>query len=121
MPVLSWNAAETEQLTNLFHEGLSFSRIAKAIGGKTKNSCISKSKRIGLPHRGQIIAACERTPREPVKRSPRPRPKILVYDETRQGFVAPPVKTVDSKDWRCDLIGLRDCTCRFPLWDTPED
>jgi hypothetical protein len=66
---------------------------------------------------------CTQTP-PIVKRSPRPRtpqPKTLVYDETRQGFVAPPVKTVDSRDWRCDIIGLKDRNCRFPLWDAPND
>jgi GcrA cell cycle regulator len=117
MPAFSWNEAETEQLTTLFHEGLSFSQIAKNIATKTKNSCISKSKRIGLPHRGQMIAACEQTPREPVKRAPRPRIKATA--ETPKPVA--PVKSGDSKDWRCTILQLKDCSCRFPLWETPED
>jgi hypothetical protein len=128
MPAFSWNEAETQQLTTLFHEGLSFSRIAGVIGSKTKNSCISKSKRIGLPHRGQMIAACERTPsmsifsplqdgqknRHCVKHSPRPH--VRETAETPK-----PVAAVDSRDWRCDILGLKDRSCRFPLWDAPED
>jgi hypothetical protein len=103
MPVLSWNQTETEQLTILFHEGLSFSRIAREIGTKTKNSVISKSKRIGLPHRGHVIA-CARTPQEPVKHAPVLKP-------------APPVTSVDSRDYSCTIHELRDRSCRFPLWD----
>jgi len=113
MPRYAWNEAETGQLMSLFHEGLSFSLIAREIGTKTKNSVISKSKRIGLPHRGHVIA-CERTPRDPVKHSPRPH--IQETAETPK-----PVPTVDSRDWRCDIIGLKDRSCRFPLWDAPED
>jgi len=113
MPAFSWNEAETQQLTTLFHEGLSFSQIAREIGTKTKNSVISKSKRIGLPHRGHVIA-CERTP--VVKHSPRPR---IRKEETPKPVA--PVMNVDSRDWRCDIIGLKDRSCRYPLWEMPED
>jgi hypothetical protein len=108
MPVLSWNESETEQLMTLFHEGVSFSQIAKAIGSKTKNSCVGKSKRLGLPHRGHIMA-CERF-------SPAGRPRIRETAETSR-----PVPPVHSRDYRCTIIELRDRSCRYPLWsDTGE-
>jgi hypothetical protein len=112
MPRYAWNEAETSLLTSLFHEGLSFRLIANAIGSKTKNACVSRSKRIGLKPRVRVIA-CERTPRE-VKHSPRPR--IRETAETPK-----PVPAVNSRDWRCDIIGLKDRSCRFPLWDEPCD
>ena len=112
MPVFSWNQAETEQLTILFHEGLSFSRIAKEIGTKTKNSVISKSKRIGLPHRGRAMA-CERMPSDPVKHA--------VARNCTPLLKLPPVTSVDSRDYSCTIYQLRDRSCRYPLWDEPCD
>jgi len=110
MPRYAWNEAQTEELATLFHQGLSFSLISKEIG-KSKNACVGKSKRIGLPHRGHVIA-CERTPRDPIKHSPRPHIR-----ETPKS-----VPTVDSRDWRCSIYDLKDRSCRYPLWsDEPCD
>jgi GcrA cell cycle regulator len=111
MPRYAWNETETNQLATLFHRGLSFSLIGKEIG-KSKNSVISRSKRIGLPHRGKVIA-CERTPPDPVKRSPRPR--------TRETAQATPVASVDSRDYSCTIYELRDRSCRYPLWSDEGD
>jgi len=104
MPRYAWNEAETDELAILFHRGLPFSLIGKEIG-KSKNACVSKSKRIGLPHRGRAMA-CERA--EPVKRAPILKP-------------APPVTSVDSRDYSCTIYQLRDRSCRYPLWDEPCD
>lgn len=46
----SWPAEKTAKLKRLHGEGLTFSQIAKRMG-KTRNACIGKANRLGLPIR----------------------------------------------------------------------
>lgn len=46
-----WTEERTAQLTQLWHEGLSFSCIAAEIGGVSRNAAIGKASRMGLTGR----------------------------------------------------------------------
>ncbi len=49
---MSWTDDRVEKLKELWGDGMSASRIAKALGGVTRNAVIGKVHRLGLSNRG---------------------------------------------------------------------
>jgi hypothetical protein len=67
-----WTDDRIDRLKTLFAEGLSFSQIARALGGVTRNGCISKAHRIGLGARARVaVPKAPRVPKAPQRRVPR--------------------------------------------------
>ncbi len=77
-----WTNERVARLRELFHAGVSFSGIAKDLGGVTRNAVIGKASRIGLPGRSERQPSAPRVPRVPrplaaervVVRASRPAP-----------------------------------------------
>lgn len=55
MPALSWTPDEDATLRKLHAEDMPFKAIAARLEGRTRNSCIGRSKRLGLPGRPNPI------------------------------------------------------------------
>lgn len=102
-----WNKARINDLTTLFHQGLSFSLIAVELG-VSKNAACGKAHRMGLQPRFELTACKPREIRSPpFRHAMKPTaPVAPIVMET-----AP-----ESVDYRCTILGLNDCTCRWPLW-----
>lgn len=99
---------ERETLLRKFHaEGLSFGQIAKRIIGTTRNGCIGKAQRLGLPPRGQAYLPSK--PRKPrfrhaslVKRLNQIRGGDPSHCDARgEGVSTPPVEALPAppSDW----------------------
>lgn len=112
---MSWDEETIEQLKALYAEGLSFSQIARALGnGLTRNACLGKASRLGLPMRGQGTQPRARsTPRinalPSAPKPPKPLPAQALGD-----FADP--------EHACTLLELKGTSCRWPIGDpTSED
>jgi GcrA cell cycle regulator len=96
-----WTDARIDRLKTLYAEGLSFSQIARALGGVTRNGCIGKAHRIGLEPRAK--ASVPKVPRVP--KAPR-----TAHQAT--GRPLPPARApvfVEGRTVPGDAIG-----CQFP-------
>lgn len=67
---MSWTDDRVEMLRKLFADGLSYGQIAIVLGGVSRNRCISKGARIGLPTR-ITKGGARKAP--PIKRAGEPR------------------------------------------------
>src|SRR5947209_14823171 len=65
---MGWTDERVEQLKGLWNEGASASKIARALGGVSRNAVIGKVHRLGLP--GHVRMAHPK-PRPARKRTPR--------------------------------------------------
>jgi GcrA cell cycle regulator len=130
-----WSDARTEQLRQLWADGLSAGAIAIEIdprGGMTRNAVIGKVHRLGLPPRK---VGRRQWPGVPRKRSPRrvqikpSRPKWDVENEVLDNDFSQPhvdeTSTLDAaipKAQRKSLMELTPGTCKWGVGDvgTPE-
>lgn len=113
-----WTDERVEQLKKLDAEKLTFSTIARIIGGVTRHACISKAHRLGLPPREVQKRAIPRPVADKPKRHndgviaapllPRPAPKGEpvpigpIHDFPPVGtcrFIRAEIAT--DSDWRC--------------------
>lgn len=108
---MSWTDERIEQLKSLWIEGLSASRIAKVMGGISRNAVIGKVHRLGLAGRASAprgerirVAAPHKHPRMHV-----PPPPIVEED---------PIVLEDGSF--ATVLTIRDRMCRWPIGD-PSD
>ncbi|MEM9764288.1 MAG: GcrA family cell cycle regulator [Pseudomonadota bacterium] len=66
---MSWTDERVEKLKELWAEGMSASKIAKELGGVTRNAVIGKVHRLGLSNRNGAGAGAE-APAEPPAEAP---------------------------------------------------
>ncbi len=113
----TWTEDRVARCKALWAEGLSASRIAKELGGITRNSVIGKVHRLGLSGRGKSPSSPRprwkqvgkrvklvlepRQPAAPSKPQPQPIPEI--------------VDGVIPKGQRRTLFELTNDTCRWPI------
>lgn len=106
-----WDATRMERLEVLYRDGLSFSLIAADIG-VTRSAAIGKAHRMNLPKRKTLTLTLPnprqkrtgsrtRVRRKVVPQMPPPKPVIVIEPD---------------RDYRCDILGLTDTTCRYPTW-----
>lgn len=104
-----WTAERVEQLTSLWRDGLSCSRIAEALGhAVTRNAVIGKAHRLGLLSRKTPIKPARQ--RVPSRAAIRPRKYVLPPRAPVVILDAPPPPLIA-------LTALTDETCRFPVGD----
>lgn len=123
---LTWTDIQVAQLKALRGAGCSFAAVARIIGDKSRNACLSKSRKLGLPGRIINLDAPAPKPRkrhnDGVMAAPR-SPGIIPKDEpTPIGplhdfppvgacrFIRGEVET--GSDWRC-------CGADAPIFAKP--
>lgn len=84
MIVNTWTAEEINALKLYHADGFSFSQISARIIGRTRDSCISKARKLRLDRRSEggprkTVLSCSGTVNLPDKRPPRQKPKESTY------------------------------------------
>lgn len=99
---LNWTPERDEQLTLLYGQNISYTKIAEELGNTSKNACIARARRIGLAARRTTYG-----PRTAIQRihfgSSRPR----IENDTEPKPV-PEVTVISFLDLSAD-------NCHFPL------
>lgn len=109
-----WNDERVEQLKGLWADGLSYSQIARKLGGGvTRNAVIGQVSRLNLAGRTQSARTVR--PRianvAPVSRRA-PEPQLPVIE-------LPPV--VLGSGEHVTVMTVRDCHCRSPIGDPGDE
>ncbi|MEM7527669.1 MAG: GcrA family cell cycle regulator [Pseudomonadota bacterium] len=88
---MSWTDERVERLKELWSEGMSASKIAKELGGVTRNAVIGKVHRLGLSNRtaGGGAEAATEPAAEPAPAQPVPEPKPEVAKAEPEPAPAP--------------------------------
>jgi GcrA cell cycle regulator len=111
-----WSETRVTTLSQLWHDGLSASQIAKQLGGVTRNAVIGKVHRLGLSGRAAASAPA-RAPRTATPRPTRPRRVALAAPAVRK----PPVLAFATAPEGPGLIGdmalLGAHVCKWPIGD----
>jgi hypothetical protein len=81
--------------------------------GVTRNAAIGKAHRMALPKRVEIVQCkvSQRTRSPPKKRNRTARAVRLDAPER------PAINFIPGHDYRCSINDLKDCSCRYPLWE----
>jgi len=110
---LIWTADMARTLRRLHRdETLSFGAIAAQMSAQfgvtlTKNSCIGKARRMGLPVRGAVD-------RERILKQP--RPKMIRLPHKIDAPIEPELETpAEAAEPGISIYQLESCTCRWPL------
>lgn len=123
-----WTAERTEQLLALHAQGKSYGQIAETLGeGFTKNSCLSKAKRLGVAghRRGEGSSAQATATRPPPTKPhapPKPRGKPSAAD-AKAGYLArhqSQIAAMERPEGAAAPVGvpflkLRYKHCRWPV------
>ena len=99
-----WTHARIEQLTNLWKDGWSGSKIAITMGGLSRSAVIAKTHRLRLPGR----------PKPPP--APKRERTSKIAFRTSRPFQATE-DTVAPKSLKVTLLELEEYMCRWPLGD----
>lgn len=123
---MSWTDERVDQLKNLWTEGLSASRIARALGGVTRNSVIGKVHRLGLA--GRATPTCSNHPRLPSVPRQLSAKRLAKMAESLYG---PPMKPfrwepelepiVFEDGTHVSVLAINDRMCRWPIGDPSEN
>ena len=111
-PSLVWTADMMRTLRLLHRDAkLSCDDMAKQMSAKfavtiTKNSCIGKARRMGLPVRGPIDK--ERVLKQP-------RPKMIKTPHKIDAPIEPEPEPAEASEPGISIYQLGSCTCRWPL------
>lgn len=105
-----WDKRAVALLRQRHAEGVPFSAIAEEIGnGMTKNACIGKARRLGLPDRVQGKHPFPRSPHRP---KPRARQMTVQRKIPSAPAQAPPSRNIA-------LMDLGNGFCRWPVTEYP--
>jgi hypothetical protein len=109
-----WNDEAISDLRRMKAEGKSFSEIAAALRGPSRNACIGKATRLGIVSAKPAApsakpARAARPPREPKPRRPKPLKVVAIKPE-------PPPRLSDNRKG-VPFLDARPGQCRWPLWD----
>lgn len=112
-----WTDEAIADLRRMKAEGKSFSEIATALRGPSRNACIGKATRLGIvsakpssPREKPARAA--RPPRERKPRPPKPPKVVAIKPEPPP----PPPRLPDNRKG-VPFLDARPGQCRWPLWD----
>ncbi len=108
-----WTDDAIADLRRMKAEGKSFSEIAAALRGPSRNACIGKAARLGIsgkPAKSGIKPGSP--PRERKPRPPKP-PKVVAI---KLAPPPPPPRLPDNRKG-VPFLGARPGQCRWPLWD----
>jgi GcrA cell cycle regulator len=121
MQNLNWSDERVEQLKTLWEQGLSASQISTQMGGVSRNAVIGKVHRLGLA--GRIKPASVQT--KQVRTGQKPLIKsnlsgdVAINSDTSNALVSQTAfaNNVIPMQQRCDIMGLKENICRFPVGD----
>lgn len=120
-----------DRFRELHSRDLSFGEIAVELSAEfrvkvTRNSCISKARRVGLPiraltpaERGKITHRRWKDRQEAV---PRLRPagvNVMRIVQTKKRSLPPEMRLADVQPLHLDLFDLKHGQCRYPYGDGP--
>ena len=143
---MSWTDERVELLKKLWGEGQSASKIAKELGGVTRNAVIGKVHRLGLSNRSTSnsknetvpkgVKKTEKTATKKTKTSPKEKDTISETIPTRRQIIPagqplPPqpsaneispealarVSAIEKKAKKLTLLELTERTCKWPVGD----
>ena len=130
---MTWSPAETETLIELWHLGLSCSKIADRLPGLSRNAVIGRAHRLRLPMRGTGHHPNGRCPSTSIRNASyrKPKPSHLNFQfgdsSPSRRIAAPQVRDVPSVvavpqpfipiAERIALVDLKDHHCRLILSD----
>lgn len=105
---MDWTDERVQSLKDLYAQGLSAARIARALGNISRNAVIGKIHRLGIL-RGGVPVQTQRIKR-PANLSasepkPPPRPRAIAVPE--------------PASMRVELVDIRDGMCRWPSEEAP--
>lgn len=123
MSNFSWTDEQVDELKRMHAEGLSFSEIGAALGGITRNACIGKARRIGLPMRIDVrrdpTVRRVRASRADPERRIRVRPivEFIAEDSVIEPIRELPAEAIPQEQ-RKTFAELKPHHCRFIYGDT---
>ncbi|MBX9874350.1 MAG: GcrA family cell cycle regulator, partial [Beijerinckiaceae bacterium] len=105
------------ELRRLKGEGKSFSEIAAALRGPSRNACIGKARRLGIVSTKPAAPSAKparsaRPPREPKPRPAKPPKVVAIKPEPPP----PPPRLPDDRKG-VPFLDWRPGQCRWPLWN----
>lgn len=116
-----WTDERTAELTRLWNDGHSASKIAAELGGCTRNAVIGKVTRLGLDARRTVSFVKTSTG---LARSSTPKPRVatvspsLFARKAKAPKVLPiPPPVAPSLEFKIGFFALENEHCRYPLWD----
>lgn len=123
-----WPDERTAKLRELVAAGLTSRKIAKALGGISRNGVIGKCRRLGLSLKGEqsnqwTAAEKPAKPKRPpaTRLKPGPRPAGLEQKQAA-GALLPPWHVVAAEAWKrlpwskpVELVNLSPDGCRWPI------
>ncbi|MEM6421359.1 MAG: GcrA family cell cycle regulator [Pseudomonadota bacterium] len=147
---MGWTDERVEKLKELWAEGMSASKIAKELGGVTRNAVIGKVHRLGLSNRagsGGAPAAAEEPAASPAAAAPPPeprepepappsapiiaRPQPVVRDALQPRPPGQPtpeeesaratLAEIEKMARKLSLLELTERTCKWPIGDPNDD
>jgi GcrA cell cycle regulator len=110
----NWSDNRVEQLKSLWHEGLSASQVAHALGNVTRNAVLGKLHRLGL-----LAESAGARPIRPRSTAPRCRAVRPSKIALRVPVVEPDPFTLGDGSF-ATMVTVSDCMCRWPIGD-PKD
>ncbi len=122
-----WTDERVKQLCELHASNLTFAEIAEAIG-MTRNACIGKAQRIGLPSRAEELTVEQRFAKSQAKLAAlRARRAIEREKRQKQRAANPHVKfyrpktesDLSEKALHLEFEQLESRHCRFPYGEGP--
>jgi GcrA cell cycle regulator len=120
MQALNWTDERVETLGKLWEQGLSASQIAAEMGGVSRNAVIGKVHRLGLAGRVKLPGALQAKTGRPPKAT-NIQENFIGNTAIKHDFapIAQPIYegNVIPMGQRCDIMGLKESTCRYPVGD----
>ena len=122
-----WTDERVKQLCELHAANLTFAEIAEAIG-MTRNACIGKAQRIGLPSRAEELTVEQRYAKSQAKLAALRARRAIAREQRREKRAAhqpqkpyrPKVENdLSDRALHLEFDELESRHCRFPYGDGP--
>jgi GcrA cell cycle regulator len=115
----NWSDDRVTTLSKLWRDGLSASRIAKALGGVTRNAVIGKIHRLGLSGRGLPPARARLVRPLAPRSSPSVKTSTAEVQQSRPKLrlEAPLLSAPEGPGLIVDQVHLSAHTCKWPIGD----
>jgi len=105
-----WTDEQNQRLRRLHHEGATFRQMSKELG-KSRNACIGRAHRMGLPPRARDLNIRKALPKPPTVK--RPQSRKVEPIRRREPTPAPVIDYSFARPW----VERRFGQCAFPIGD----
>lgn len=112
-----WTDERVETLKRLWEAGHSAGSIAAELGHESRNAIIGKLHRLGLARGEKIVGRIVAARRRQTVRTTPFRPKTVLAPSIAPTAPQPAAEPAGAHS--CDLLGLTNRSCRWPVTDRP--